>query len=201
MSWTGGHPALRSELTESVMPEALMRRHQPVEMIDRHQMLGRQDEFAPALGELTHASGWEPTFVFRLGYAEREARSAARTPATPRRRHDWITTDDPLTIDVLQTTRYQRISTPVGDRHAVRRPGSGPQARRANRLPAAVAATRTRVRLPRRGEIGAAPSSRPTTSYRNVLNAARSSDTKTAGCSHAAKCPPRSTSLKYARPG
>ena len=33
-------------------------------------------------------------------------------------------------------------------------------------------------------------------SYRNGLNAARSSDTKRAGSSHAAKCPPRSTWLK-----
>jgi len=37
---------------------------------------------------------------------------------------------------------------------------------------------------------------RPTTRYRSGLNAARSSDTKSAGSSHAAKCPPRSTSLK-----
>jgi nitroreductase len=54
--------------------------NQPVEMIDRHQMLGRQDEFAPALGELARASGWEPTFAFRLGYAEREAPRAPRRP-------------------------------------------------------------------------------------------------------------------------
>jgi hypothetical protein len=54
--------------------------NQPIEMIDRHQMLGQPDEFAPALGELARASGWEPTFVFRLGYGEREA------PRAPRRR-------------------------------------------------------------------------------------------------------------------
>jgi hypothetical protein len=37
---------------------------------------------------------------------------------------------------------------------------------------------------------------RLTARYRSGLNAARSSDAKSAGCSHAAKCPPRSTSLK-----
>ena len=35
-----------------------------------------------------------------------------------------------------------------------------------------------------------------TTRHRSDLNAARSSDAKSAGSSHAAKCPPRSTSLK-----
>jgi hypothetical protein len=54
--------------------------NQPVEMIDRHHMLGRQDEFGPALATFTRASGWEPTFVFRLGYAEREAPRSPRRP-------------------------------------------------------------------------------------------------------------------------
>jgi nitroreductase len=53
--------------------------NQPVEMIDRHQMLGRSDEFHPALAKLASADGWEPTFVFRLGYATRS------TPHSPRR--------------------------------------------------------------------------------------------------------------------
>jgi hypothetical protein len=54
--------------------------NQPVEMVDRHQMLGRSDEFGLALATLARADGWEPTFVFRLGYAMREA------PRSPRRR-------------------------------------------------------------------------------------------------------------------
>jgi nitroreductase len=54
--------------------------NQPVEMIDRHHMLGRQDEFHPALATLAHATAWEPTFVFRLGYAEREAPRSPRRP-------------------------------------------------------------------------------------------------------------------------
>src|SRR5262245_31742353 len=54
--------------------------NQPVEMIDRHQMLGRRDEFGPALTALTAAVGWQPTFVFRVGYATREAPRSPRRP-------------------------------------------------------------------------------------------------------------------------
>jgi len=48
-------------------------------MVDRDQMLARHDVFGPALAKFTGASGWEPTFVFRLGYATRDA------PPSPRR--------------------------------------------------------------------------------------------------------------------
>ena len=54
--------------------------NQPVEMIDRHHMLGKQDEFGSALAKLGHADDWQPTFVFRLGYPEREAPRAPRRP-------------------------------------------------------------------------------------------------------------------------
>jgi nitroreductase len=54
--------------------------NQPVEMMDRRRMLSRQDEFGPALARLTRADGWEPTFVFRLGYAVREAPRSPRRP-------------------------------------------------------------------------------------------------------------------------
>jgi nitroreductase len=54
--------------------------NQPVEMVDRNQMLGRNDEFGPALATLARSAGWEPTFVFRLGYATREG---ARSPRRP----------------------------------------------------------------------------------------------------------------------
>jgi hypothetical protein len=54
--------------------------NQPVEMIDRNKMLGRNDEFGPALATFARVAGWEPTFVFRLGHATREA------PRSPRRR-------------------------------------------------------------------------------------------------------------------
>jgi hypothetical protein len=54
--------------------------NQPVEMIDRHGMLGRSDEFRPALAAFVPANGWEPTFVFRLGYPMREAPRSPRRP-------------------------------------------------------------------------------------------------------------------------
>ncbi|MQA30780.1 MAG: hypothetical protein GEU82_13255 [Luteitalea sp.] len=64
--------------------------NQPVEVIDRNQMLGRQDEFGSALAIFARESGWEPTFVFRLGYAEREA------PHSPRRLLEDVVTTAPL---------------------------------------------------------------------------------------------------------
>jgi nitroreductase len=54
--------------------------NQPVEMIDRHRMLGRQNEYGPTLAKLARAGGWEPTFIFRLGYAVREAPRSPRRP-------------------------------------------------------------------------------------------------------------------------
>jgi len=62
--------------------------NQPVEMIDRNQMLGRNDEFRSALSALARAEGWEPTFVFRLGYARRAA------PRSPRRPLSAVVKDD-----------------------------------------------------------------------------------------------------------
>lgn len=54
--------------------------NQPVEMIDRNQMLGRTDPYRPALTKLAEAQDWEPTFTFRLGIAEREASPSPRRP-------------------------------------------------------------------------------------------------------------------------
>jgi nitroreductase len=54
--------------------------NQPVEMIDRNAQLGRSDEFAPALAEIAGVTGWEPTFAFRMGYAEGEAPLSPRRP-------------------------------------------------------------------------------------------------------------------------
>jgi len=52
--------------------------NQPVECIDRNVMLGRADNFAPAIARFTDAPGWEPTFIFRLGVAERQAGPSPR---------------------------------------------------------------------------------------------------------------------------
>jgi hypothetical protein len=49
-------------------------------MIDRHQMVARSDEFRPVLTTLARTTGWEPTFVFRLGYPRREAPRSPRRP-------------------------------------------------------------------------------------------------------------------------
>jgi nitroreductase len=54
--------------------------NQPVEMVDRNEMLGRPDEFGRALAPLAGANGWGPTFVFRLGRAKREALRSPRRP-------------------------------------------------------------------------------------------------------------------------
>jgi nitroreductase len=54
--------------------------NQPVEMLDRNQMLGRGDEFGSALSTLAAHKGWEPTFVFRLGYAKHPAPRSPRRP-------------------------------------------------------------------------------------------------------------------------
>lgn len=54
--------------------------NQPVEMVDRNAMLGRKDHFGPALAKLANMPGWEATFVFRLGYAERDALPSPRRP-------------------------------------------------------------------------------------------------------------------------
>jgi nitroreductase len=51
--------------------------NQPVECIDRTAMLGRADGFGSGIVQLVSASGWEPTFVFRLGTAEQ---AAGRSP-------------------------------------------------------------------------------------------------------------------------
>jgi nitroreductase len=54
--------------------------NQRLEMIDRHRMVGKSDEFGPELAKLVRANGWEPTFLFRLGHARREAPRSPRRP-------------------------------------------------------------------------------------------------------------------------
>ena len=52
--------------------------NQPVECTDRSAMIGKSDSFGPAIVKLAAAPGWEPTFVFRLGVAERPASRSPR---------------------------------------------------------------------------------------------------------------------------
>jgi nitroreductase len=86
-SIAAGRAWQRLHLAATVEGLAAQPLNQPVEMIDRRQMLNRPDEFGPALTRLAGADGWEPTFVFRLGYASREA------PRSPRRQLEHVVTE------------------------------------------------------------------------------------------------------------
>ena len=90
---TAGRAWQRLHLAATAQGLAAQPLNQPVEMIDRNQMLGRQDEFGSGLATFLREGGWEPTFVFRLGYAEREA------PHSPRRRLEDVVTAAPLATD------------------------------------------------------------------------------------------------------
>lgn len=52
--------------------------NQPVEVVDRARQLGKPPTAAGELAALTGDPAWLPTFVFRLGYAERPARPSPR---------------------------------------------------------------------------------------------------------------------------
>src|SRR5262249_40364210 len=52
--------------------------NQPIECIDRNAMLGKSDVLGSAIAKFAQAPGWEPTFMFRLGVAERAARASPR---------------------------------------------------------------------------------------------------------------------------
>ena len=54
--------------------------NQPVECVDRNQTLGRSDTYQKALVNFAAAPGWQPTFTFRLGYAENPAPPSPRRP-------------------------------------------------------------------------------------------------------------------------
>ncbi|HXC53989.1 MAG TPA: nitroreductase family protein [Rhizomicrobium sp.] len=54
--------------------------NQPIECADRNAMLGRPDTYQNALIGLARAPGWQPTFTFRLGYAEKPALLSPRRP-------------------------------------------------------------------------------------------------------------------------
>ena len=77
---SAGRAWQRLHLTLTAQGLAAQPLNQPVEMIDRYHMLGRNDDVRPALAALARAPGWEPTFVFRLGYARRAAPRSPRRP-------------------------------------------------------------------------------------------------------------------------
>lgn len=77
---SAGHAWQVCQLMATRLGLAAQPLNQPVELADRNLVLGRQDFFKPALAALTDWKDWDPTFVFRLGYAERPA---VRTPRRP----------------------------------------------------------------------------------------------------------------------
>lgn len=54
--------------------------NQAVECVDRDAELGRPDTYQAALVKAAEAPGWQPTFTFRLGYAEKPAQLSPRRP-------------------------------------------------------------------------------------------------------------------------
>jgi nitroreductase len=58
--------------------------NQPLEMADRELALAKRGRFRHALAEFSGMPGWEAAFVFRLGYAGREAKPS------PRRRFEAV---------------------------------------------------------------------------------------------------------------
>ena len=54
--------------------------NQPVELVDRERALGQEPRAAGALGALTSAADWKPTFAFRMGFPTRPAAPSPRRP-------------------------------------------------------------------------------------------------------------------------
>jgi nitroreductase len=70
----------RLHLAATVEGIAAQPMNQPVEMVDRNAMLSGADSFAPALAKFSGNPGWEPTFTFRMGYADHPAPPSPRRP-------------------------------------------------------------------------------------------------------------------------
>ncbi|HEX4533148.1 MAG TPA: hypothetical protein VH000_02875, partial [Rhizomicrobium sp.] len=54
--------------------------NQPMECVDRAQMLNRPDVFKAAVAKFAKLPDWEPTFIFRMGNAEHPALPSPRRP-------------------------------------------------------------------------------------------------------------------------
>jgi hypothetical protein len=70
----------RLHLAATVENLAAQPLNQPVERADRDAALGRADDFGGALAKYAPQSGWEATFVFRLGVPDRPAGPSPRRP-------------------------------------------------------------------------------------------------------------------------
>ena len=70
----------RLHLTATAQGLSCQPLNQPVECVDRNAQLGRADSYQSALVKLASAPGWQPTFTFRLGYAEKPATPSPRRP-------------------------------------------------------------------------------------------------------------------------
>jgi len=79
-SINAGRAWQRLHLAATALRLAAQPLNQPVECVDRNEMLGRPDIFQNALVNMADAPGWQPTFTFRLGYAEKPALPSPRRP-------------------------------------------------------------------------------------------------------------------------
>jgi hypothetical protein len=55
--------------------------NQPLEMVDRQLILGKEATYAEELAALTGDPAWRPTLAFRMGYAEADAAPSPRRGA------------------------------------------------------------------------------------------------------------------------
>lgn len=79
-SIAAGRAWQRMHLAATAVGFAAQPLNQPVECVDRNAMLGRTDTYQAALAGMAKAPGWQPTFVFRMGYAEKPAPPSPRRP-------------------------------------------------------------------------------------------------------------------------
>ncbi|HUO89394.1 MAG TPA: nitroreductase family protein [Rhizomicrobium sp.] len=79
-SLSAGRAWQRFHLAATAAGFAAQPLNQPVECIDRNAMLGRADTWQNDLVKIAAAPGWQPTFVFRLGVAEKPAPLSPRRP-------------------------------------------------------------------------------------------------------------------------
>jgi hypothetical protein len=56
--------------------------NQAAERVDREAELGRPPRMAEALAQVTADPAWRPTFIFRMGFADRPARLSPRRPVS-----------------------------------------------------------------------------------------------------------------------